>query len=244
MIKVANNLQKLVFAKIAETEVERAERALAEAKRKDRKNKEKDEIPNDERRVDYSGRARRGGIAGALLGAIPGALVGAGLGSDMIDRGDWKDTVYSEPGSPFRVIEPGGRIPGTGDSTAMQIAKILAGVGVGGIGGALLGGGAGALGNMGIGFISDDIIKRDPQPNRLRRGVLGGLLGGSYGALAGGLSGAASNFTGEGSDFSGLVGGGLGLLGGGALGALSGAYLGPWLSKDLYSQKYMHEDKK
>jgi len=84
MIKVATNLQRLTFVKLAETEEEKALKQLEKAKLKDRRKAEKDEVPNEERRVDYAGRARRGALIGALLGAVPGAYGGY----KMINQGD------------------------------------------------------------------------------------------------------------------------------------------------------------
>ncbi len=197
MIKVANNLQRLAFVKLAETEEEKVRKQVEKARTKDRQRAEKGEVPNEARRVDYAGRARRGALLGALVGAVPGAALG-----------------YDPKGS-----------------TAQQILKVLGGA----AGGAILGGGVGALSNTLGGFLNADVIERRPEPNRLRRGLTGALAGIPSGAIAGALLGGRENV---------LAGSILGGLGGAGLGYLQDAYMNPYLNKDLYSQNYLQDENK
>jgi hypothetical protein len=98
---------------------------------------------------------------------------------------------------------------------------------IGALGGGLLGSGVGAAGNMLSGYINEDIITGQLEPNRLRRAGVGGILG-----AIGGL-GAASlgSFNTEKQQLAALL---LGGLGGAAGGALGGGVIGPWLNRDIW----------
>jgi len=108
-IKISSNLNKLcvkqAFArqKLADDDDERkiydeAEAAADNVRRKKRKQEQAEDVPVEDRKVDYAGRARRGALygggAGALLGAVRGgrdsigsgllgALIGGGLGAGL-----------------------------------------------------------------------------------------------------------------------------------------------------------------
>jgi hypothetical protein len=177
MIKIANNLVKL------------AEKVSDETKEKKKG-----------RKVDYKGRALKGGLMGALAGGLGGAGVAA-------IRND-------------------------------EISNLLLGGGAG----ALLGGGIGALGHMLTGYGNEDIITRQDEPNRVRRGLLGSIVPGLYGAAVGGGLGLAGDLAAK-ENVSWRTGlGGLGgaLLGGG-IGALGGGVIDPWMNADYYGQEGENE---
>lgn len=232
MIKVANNLTTMCLVKIAEEdEVEKAKKNVR------KKEKEKD-IPDEDREVDYAGRARRGGLMFGIPGAILGGLAGAGAGYGLSNHGTLRDgTGYKGPqdANYNDLVEP---IYDGADSGKTIALKMLLGGGIGALGGGLLYGGAGALGNMLQGFKNEDIITRRSEPNRLRRAAIGAIPGALAGGLAGGAIGSASRFTGD-IDSSALLGTGLGVLGGAGLGALGGGVIEPYLNKDMYNQNYI-----
>lgn len=170
------------------------------------------------RKVDYKGRALKGGIVGALTGALGGGGIGAIIGQHNAIQ----NNLATNKKNPF-------------DLTFSDYGTdLLLGAG----GGALLGGGVGALGHMLSGYANEDIITRQDEPNRRRRGWLSSIIPGLYyGGVGGLLGGALDHHAKSDVPWRGVTGALLGAAAGGGIGALGGAYVGPWMNADYYGQE-------
>jgi outer membrane lipoprotein SlyB len=122
-------------------------------------------------------------------------------------------------GSGLTILEPSGIL-------SNNIPVILArGLGAGGLG-ALLGAGS----NMLQGLREADVITRQSKPNRLRRGLIGALSGAAGGLM---MANAYQRARTARTNLATLLGGG---IAGAATGGLTGAYIYPWMNKDMWDQ--------
>jgi len=149
-VKLSNDFRQ----KLADDD--EAEAAADKVRRKKRKQEQAEDVPAEDRKVDYAGRARRGALygggAGALLGAIAGAA-GAPGAQGGVDA-------FHPKGRGFQGL-------------------------LGALIGGGLGAGLGAGSNAFLGYANEDIITRRSEPNRLRRALAGALAGGALGGLQG-----------------------------------------------------------
>lgn len=110
----------------------------------------------------------------------------------------------------------------------------LTGAGIGALAGVLGGAPTGGLLNMLNGYSNADIVENAEEPDRGRR-ALDGALTGLVASPGLGPIGAAVGDSVGGSLGAG-IGGGIGVLAGPALGALTNAYLVPWLNADMFGK--------